>query len=169
MQILINLWRVILLMLVLLPASVCHGQEPDTSAAEQSLPYGDQHFRDLAGKLRCPTCTGLSVLDSDASFSVQIKTQVLDLMKQGKSDKEIIDFFTERYGPWILREPPKSGFSVIAWAIPIAFLVLGPILIWAIAWRRKQTVPSFGVRSVEAIATEMQSDLARLRSSRGVN
>jgi cytochrome c-type biogenesis protein CcmH len=132
----------------------------------QALPYGDQHFRDIAGKFRCPTCTGLSVLDSDAAFSVQIKQQVVELMKQGKSDKEIVDFFTERYGPWILREPPKSGFSVIAWALPIGFLVFGPILIWALAWRRKQTVPTFGVRAAELIATEMQRELTDLRTRR---
>jgi cytochrome c-type biogenesis protein CcmH/NrfF len=56
------------------------------------------HFKSIASKLRCPTCTGLSVLDSDAAFSVQIQSLVKEQIKEGKSEDEILAYFTQRYG-----------------------------------------------------------------------
>ncbi len=126
----------------------------------------DFDFREIAKDLRCPTCTGLSILESDASFSVQIKDQVHEQMKLGKSKKEIIKYFVERYGPWILREPPKEGFNILAWIIPIAILCLGPILIWLLVWRRRTQFNVHGVRSSEALVKEMHDRLLAMKESK---
>ncbi|SME97602.1 cytochrome c-type biogenesis protein [Pseudobacteriovorax antillogorgiicola] len=144
-----------LLLSVWFVASLAFGQE-------SQLSDNDLNFKDVAGELRCPTCTGLSVLDSDAKFSVQIKDQVKEQMEKGRSKDEILEFFVERYGPWILREPPKEGFNIVAWIVPIAMLFLGPIIIWASVWRKKVTVDTFGVRSDEKIVEEMKSALERM-------
>lgn len=127
----------------------------------------DANFRDVAKELRCPTCTGLSVLESDASFSVQIKDQVHEQMKLGKSKDEIVKYFVERYGPWILREPPKEGFNLLAWGVPIALLIGGPILIWLLIWRRKVQFNAHGVRSTEALVKEMHDRLQLMKEKKG--
>ncbi len=127
----------------------------------------DINFRDVAKELRCPTCTGLSVLESDASFSVQIKDQVHEQMKLGKSKDEIVKYFVERYGPWILREPPKEGFNLLAWGVPIALLIGGPILIWLLIWRRKVQFNAHGVRSTEALIKEMHDRLQLMKEKKG--
>ena len=124
-----------------------------------------EFFKDVAGELRCPTCTGLSVLDSDASFSVQIKDQVDQQIKEGKSKDQILNFFVERYGPWILREPPKSGFNMMAWATPIALLLAGPILVWLFFLRRNESLEAH-VRHSDDIIAEMKSELRKMRESR---
>ena len=85
-----------ILMLLLLTSSLGY-------SADEGFRDNKEFFKDVAGELRCPTCTGLSVLDSDASFSVQIKDQVDEQIKEGKSKDEILSFFVERYGPWILK------------------------------------------------------------------
>ena len=59
--------------------------------AGEGLP-DEEVFRDIAGELRCPTCTGLSVLDSDASFSVQIKDEVRRQLKDGADKEAILKF-----------------------------------------------------------------------------
>jgi cytochrome c-type biogenesis protein CcmH/NrfF len=125
------------------------------------------YFRDVAKEFRCPTCTGLSVLESDASFSVQIKDQVHEQIKLGKSKDEIVKYFVERYGPWILREPPKEGFNLLAWAVPIGLLILGPILIWLFIWRRKMQFNAHGVRSTEALIKEMHDRLLLMKEKKG--
>lgn len=122
-----------------------------------------EEFKKIANQLRCPTCTGLSVLDSSAGFSEQIKAQVGEQIKLGKSEKEILDFFVERYGPWILREPPTEGFNILAWALPIGLLILGPFAIWFTVWRKRVDVSSFGVRRVELIVDQMDEELSALR------
>ena len=126
----------------------------------------DDSFKDVAGELRCPTCTGLSVLDSDAKFSVQIKDEVKEQMEKGRSKEEILEFFVERYGPWILREPPKEGFNIIAWIIPFAMLIIGPMAIWAMVWRKKLTIDTFGVRSDSEIVEEMKHKLEAMNKER---
>jgi cytochrome c-type biogenesis protein CcmH/NrfF len=122
-------------------------------------------FHDIASSLRCPTCTGLSVLESDARFSQQIKQIVQDQVEAGKSKDEILQYFTERYGPWILRAPPPKGFNVLAWLIPISVLVLGPFAVWFFVWRKRKVISTMGVRPAELIIKEMDARLERLRST----
>jgi cytochrome c-type biogenesis protein CcmH/NrfF len=119
----------------------------------------------VAKELRCPTCTGLSVLESDAAFSVQIKDIVREQVEAGKSKEEILKYFTARFGPWILRSPPVSGFNLWAWGVPVGLLVLGPPLIWFFIWRKRRVVSTLGVRPDEAIIWEMQEHLTKLRAS----
>ena len=121
-------------------------------------------FRDVAGSLRCPTCTGLSVLESDARFSQQIKELVLEQVEAGKPKDEILAFFTERYGPWILRAPPKSGVNLLAWVLPLGLLILGPPIVWLTVWRRRRVVSTFGVRPVADVMKEFEDRLAAMRA-----
>ena len=71
-----------------------------------------------ANQLKCPTCIGLSVLGSDTPFSMQIRKKVVSLVKENKDEETIKNFFTNRYGLWILRAPPKEGFHLLVWVIP---------------------------------------------------
>ena len=82
-------------------------------------------YREIGDKLRCPTCTGLSVLQSDSPFSLQIRNAIITKVKEGDQKKSIIDFFKDRYGYWILREPPTNGTHSLAWLIPLGALLLG--------------------------------------------
>jgi cytochrome c-type biogenesis protein CcmH/NrfF len=139
------------------------------NAPNQSPEIEQEEFREIAGQLRCPTCTGLSVLDSDASFSVQIQNIVKEKLQEGKSEKEILEFFTLRYGPWILREPPKEGFDLIAWLFPIALMIFGPMLVWLLVWRRSKERQSqqhvVVLRSVEEILEEFERALITEKGS----
>ncbi len=126
-------------------------------------PQDVESFRDVAGDLRCPTCTGLSVLESDAPFSVQIKNLVKDKMAEGSSKDEILEFFVSRYGPWILRAPPKQGFHAVAWILPLLLLFLGPFMVWFFVWRRNIVVNTEGLRPAAQLLEEMELELSRLR------
>lgn len=140
-------------------------------AENKPLPVNQDEYRDVAGQLRCPTCTGLSVLDSDAPFSVQIKNEVKEQLVQGKSEKDILKFFQDRYGPWILRSPPVAGVNALAWIIPIASMLLGPVLIWFFIGRRRTSLQAHArsretVRSTESIVVEMKERLESLKAKR---
>ncbi|OGH00406.1 MAG: hypothetical protein A2600_10260 [Candidatus Lambdaproteobacteria bacterium RIFOXYD1_FULL_56_27] len=88
----------------------------------------ENQVRMLADQLRCPTCQSMSVKDSEAGLSNNMKAMIREMLLQGKSESEIMDFFVARYGEWILREPPKSGFNLLLWFLP------GGILVFAFAW-----------------------------------
>ena len=97
----------------------------------------EARFNKLSNELRCPTCQGLSVKDSDAGFSTSIKGKIRELMKQAKTDEEIKAYFVERYGEWILRAPPVSGFNMVLWILPGTAIVTG--LLWVL-YRSKNCV-----------------------------
>ncbi len=94
--------------------------------------------REVANELRCPTCTGLSVLESDAPFSLQMRTAVLEKVREKRSKEEILSFFVERYGLWILREPPREGFHLLAWLLPCGLLISGPGVLVYLRFRERR-------------------------------
>ncbi len=120
-------------------------------------------YRELAVDLRCPTCTGLSVLQSDAPFSLQIRQAVIDKLREDKSPREIKQFFTDRYGLWILRTPPSEGFHLLAWLGPLLIVFFAFLGLWANYWRRQSSVSSQGIRSKEAILIQMEREIGLLK------
>ena len=128
-------------------------------------PEKKELFTKIADDLRCPTCTGLSINQSDAPFSLQIRQAVLDQVTEGKSKDEIISYFTERYGLWILREPPKKGFHFLAWLLPALVFLLGPLGVWFFVWRRRIVSDTHGIRPTSQILQELETELEALRSS----
>lgn len=152
--------KTLLLALVALPSLAAYDR------SENLKPQDYQLFEELSRDLRCPACQGLSVWESDAVFSNQIKDMVKTKINAGLSKEEILAFFTARFGYWILREPPRRGFSALAWWLPLTLLLGGPLLLWFFFWRRKKISPAQGVRSVEAIIAQMQHELAQRRTHR---
>jgi len=88
-------------------------------------PLDERRFEDIASGLRCPTCKGVSVLESEANFSNSMKDMIRKKMQLGRSKQEIWDYFVVRYGDWILRAPPKRGINWFIWLFPIVCLLLG--------------------------------------------
>lgn len=155
------------LQLVVVPLAQAQGTaKTDTT---QSILEGDPkirnslEFKEAAGMLRCPTCQGLSILGSDAQFSLQMKQIVEDKIKLGWDKQKIMDFFVERYGTWIMRTPPKEGISLIAWVMPLVLLIIGPLVVWFIFWRKTQKVTTFGMRSTEQLLAQMEAELQLMK------
>lgn len=75
-------------------------------------------YLEIIDDLRCPTCQGLSVRDSDAPISRQIKDKVRRMVNEGQSEQAIKAFFVSRYGEWILRSPQMRGLGLVLWVLP---------------------------------------------------
>ena len=115
-------WIAFLLTFIILSTAV------NVSTAAESEEFSDR-FRKLSNELHCPTCQGLSVKDSEAGFSNSIKDKISELMKNGNSDEEILAYFVERYGEWILRSPAKRGFNLVLWILPGAGILIGLFIV----------------------------------------
>jgi cytochrome c-type biogenesis protein CcmF len=109
--------------------------------AQSRLQYSQQ-LRDVGEELRCPTCQGVSILESETPQSTAMRREIERQLAEGKPKDEIIKFFRDRYGEWILRKPDTtSSFGQIVWIIPSVGLVLGPlVLIAAIRSSRRREV-----------------------------
>lgn len=125
----------------------------------------DDQVRRIAHELRCPTCQGLSVKESEAGIAMNMKSKIKSLLKEGKSESEIIQFFVDRYGEWILRNPQKKGFNLLLWTLPGILTVLAIILFFLSAknWVSKTTVNTKPELSAEE-KLQIEKDLDRFNS-----
>lgn len=91
----------------------------------------EQRAQKLGKTLRCATCQGLSVTDSPAPMARSQLDKIRELILQGKSDDEIHAYFVDRFGEWVLLEPPKQGWNWLVWAGPVVLLLGGAVVIGA--------------------------------------
>ena len=79
--------------------------------------------------LRCLVCQGQSIADSNSDFAITLKMVVKDLIEKGKSEDEIYDFLSEKYGDWILYNPKFNLANILLWGLPYSVLIIGGIII----------------------------------------
>ena len=79
--------------------------------------------------LRCLVCQGQSIADSNSDFAMTLKMVVKDLIKQGKTEEEIYNFLSEKYGDWILYNPKFNSGNFLLWVLPYLALIAGGITI----------------------------------------
>jgi cytochrome c-type biogenesis protein CcmH len=96
--------------------------------------------RALASQLRCPVCQGLSIEDSPSELSQQMRALVRDQLRAGKSPDEVKQYFASKYGEWILLSPPAHGVNTLIYALPLAAVAFGGILV-VLAVRRWTRAP----------------------------
>ena len=80
--------------------------------------------------LRCLICQGQSVYDSDSEFANSLKIVVDDKIKEGLSEKQIYDYFKEKYGDWILYDPGINKYTYFLWLLPLLIFLFGGTIIY---------------------------------------
>jgi cytochrome c-type biogenesis protein CcmH len=110
------------------------------AAAQQSAtPVNDKEAYEIAVKLRCVVCQNLSVADSPSEMAQQMRQIVRDRLAMGERPDQVVKYFVDRYGEWILLAPPRRGFTLLVWVFPyIAVAVgLGVVAVIVTRWRRQ--------------------------------
>ena len=87
-------------------------------------PVAQRRLVDLSAQLRCLVCQNQSIAESNAELAVDLRNQINEQIKAGRSDKEIVDFMTTRYGDFVLYRPPFKAATALLWVGPIALLLL---------------------------------------------
>jgi cytochrome c-type biogenesis protein CcmH len=80
---------------------------------------------DLAEQLRCLVCQNQSIAESNAELAVDLRRQIDEQIAAGRTDRQILDFMTERYGDFVLYRPPFKAATAVLWLGPALLLVLG--------------------------------------------
>lgn len=110
-------------------------------AAEENYVFENEQqreaFKRLTAELRCPMCQNQNIADSDAMIAHDMRRKVYQLLNQGKSEQQVIDFMKSRYGDFVHYQPPVTAATIWLWVGPIAFAVV--MLAWLMT--RKKAVP----------------------------
>ncbi len=118
-------------------APVAHAQAASDPAPLQFHDAAqEQRFHALVVELRCVMCQNQSLADSNAQIAVDLRREVLALMKEGRTDAEIKDYLVARYGEFVLYRPEVKSRTWLLWFGPFVVLVLGALAV-AVAVRRR--------------------------------
>ncbi|NHI00185.1 cystathionine gamma-synthase [Oceanimonas doudoroffii] len=116
----------------------------------------EEVFRELLRELRCPKCQNQDIADSNAELAKDLRDKTYQMLQQGSSKQEVIDYMVARYGNFILYKPPFMASTLILWAGPVLVLVIGALVVLVRTRKKSATAND------EALSAEEKQRLDRL-------
>jgi cytochrome c-type biogenesis protein CcmH len=111
------------------------------AAAELEATFDDpalnERYWGLIREVRCPKCLNESIADSAAPVAADLRREVHRLVSEGKSDAEVKDFLSSRYGDFVLYRPRVAPVTYALWGGPFVFLVIGSVVFWRVLKKRR--------------------------------
>ena len=86
--------------------------------------------RNISKNIRCMVCQNQSIDESNAPLAKDLRILIRNKIKEGKKDKEIYNFLTDRYGDFILLKPPLKSSTLALWLLPFIFLIIGFFIVF---------------------------------------
>ena len=120
-------------------------------------PENASRYKSLISELRCLVCQNQNLADSNADLAADLRQLTYDMIREGKSDAEIIDFMVARYGEFVLYRPPLNPNTALLWGGPLLLFALG---IWLLLrqLRRRASVKVVA----ESLSEEERAHLQRM-------
>jgi len=111
---------------LLLQAPLLSAKEAVTMAEDPVL---EKIVNEISAELRCLVCQNQTIADSHADLAVDLKNQVRDMVREGKTQDEIVDYMVQRYGDFVRYRPPVKASTYLLWVGPFLLLFLGIIVL----------------------------------------
>ena len=122
-----------------------------------SSPQQESDYHQLTQSLRCPQCQNNNIADSNATIAVDMRGKVFELLQEGKSKNDVVDYMVARYGNFVTYDPPIIASTLVLWIAPLLLVLLGVVFLL----RRKPKTQS-AVKSQEVLTDEDNARLAEL-------
>ena len=122
-----------------------------------SSPQQESDYHQLTQSLRCPQCQNNNIADSNATIAVDMRGKVFELLQEGKSKNDVVDYMVERYGNFVTYDPPMTASTLVLWIAPLLLVLLGVVFLL----RRKPKTQST-VKSQDILTDEDNARLAEL-------
>jgi cytochrome c-type biogenesis protein CcmH len=142
--------RVVLGGCVLAASLSLAAKEAVPEAADPALEARMVH---ITSELRCLVCQNQTIADSNASLAVDLRREARALLKQGKSDAEVIDYMTARYGDFVLYRPPVRATTLLLWFGP-ALMLAGGAAVLVLVLRRRSRMAADAFDADDELADE---------------
>jgi cytochrome c-type biogenesis protein CcmH len=151
------------LLLLLLAVAALAQDAPPASGDD---PVIEKRLNNLTKELRCLVCQNETLADSQAGLADDLRREIREQMKAGKSDKEIISFLTERYGQFILYRPQVTPTTYLLWFGPFVLLIGGLAILFHYIRTRRDAIRETPLtseeqnRATELLNTESRKEIA---------
>ena len=120
-------------------------------------PQQESDYHQLTQSLRCPQCQNNNIADSNATIAVDMRGKVFELLQEGKSKNDVVDYMVARYGNFVTYDPPITASTLVLWIAPLLLVLLGVVFLL----RRKPKTQS-AVKSQDVLTDEDNARLAEL-------
>lgn len=120
-------------------------------------PQQESDYHQLTQSLRCPQCQNNNIADSNATIAVDMRGKVFELLQEGKSKNDVVDYMVARYGNFVTYDPPMTASTLVLWIAPLLLVLLGVVFLL----RRKPKTQS-AVKSQNVLTDEDNARLAEL-------
>jgi cytochrome c-type biogenesis protein CcmH len=118
-------------------APVVNAKEAQSSADD---PVIEKRLMRLSQELRCLVCQNETLADSRADLAEDLRREIREQMKAGKTDQEIIAFLTQRYGDFVLYRPPVKPTTYLLWFGPFVLLLAGLAILFRYVKQRRDSI-----------------------------
>lgn len=122
-----------------------------------SSPQQESEYHQLTQSLRCPQCQNNNIADSNATIAVDMREKVFELLQEGKSKNDVVDYMVARYGNFVTYDPPMTASTLILWIAPLLLVLFGVVFLF----KRKPKTQS-AVKSEAVFTEEDNTRLAEL-------
>ena len=124
-----NLNRFALLVMLLVSATSAPLVLAKEATPMAEDPVLEKRVNEISAELRCLVCQNQTIADSHAELAVDLKNQVREMVKQGQSQDEIVDYMVQRYGDFVRYRPPVKASTILLWVGPFLLLVIGLVVL----------------------------------------
>jgi len=129
--------RLLVLLCALMVSAAAWAREAPPAAADPAI---EARMMALASQLRCLVCQNESLAASNADLAADLREEIREMMRQGKSDRQVIAYLVARYGDFVLYRPPLMLSTVLLWFGPLLLLLAGAFALFR-RIRRRNAAP----------------------------
>jgi putative cytochrome c-type biogenesis protein ccmH len=92
-------------------------------------PDQEKEYQQLTQELRCPQCQNNNIADSNATIAVDMRAKVFELLQEGKSKQQVVNYMVQRYGNFVTYDPPLTAATIMLWVLPLLLVLFGIALV----------------------------------------
>jgi cytochrome c-type biogenesis protein CcmH len=123
----------------------------------------DQQVYEVGSQLKCPVCQSESVADSPALIAQQMRGVIRQQLQSGRSEQQVLQYFIDTYGEQIAWSPPWQGFTLLAWLVPIALVLVGAAFLFFTLREWRAIAPAYAEEDGKMQAHVDDPELERYR------
>lgn len=98
----------------------------------------EQTFHSLTKVLRCPKCQNQNISDSNAELAKDLRNKTYELVKEGKTEDEVVDYMVARFGNFVRYDPPITPATIFLWLGPLLFILFGFLVLYKQAKKKSR-------------------------------
>jgi len=134
-------WRALAAAALLAVSAAASARDAPPEAADPAL---EARMVRITSELRCLVCQNQTIADSNAALAADLRRETRELLKQGKTDAEVVDYMTARYGDFVLYRPPLRATTMLLWFGPALLLAVGgTVLVVVLRKRSRMSADAF--------------------------